>query len=180
MKYVVDTNIINWLVDAKIDRAALPSDGTIIATHIQIDELNRTSDEERRARLFLILASTIRELVPTESAVFDVSRFDNCKLGDGVIYSSIKAALDARNGKRRRANIHDALIGEVAIKNSYMLLTADADLAEVTREHKGQVRHFAVQPPGQLGRARKRRAVQKVRGRARRLPGTLGGCERSG
>jgi len=143
MKYVVDTNIINWLVDAKIDRAALPSDGTIIATHIQIDELNRTSDEERRARLFLVLESTIRELVPTESAILDVSRFDNCKLGDGVIYGSIKAALDARNGARR-ANIHDALIAEVAIKNNYMLLTADTDLAEVTREHKGQVRHFAV------------------------------------
>lgn len=143
MKYVVDTNIINWLVDAKIDRAALPSDGTIIATHIQIDELNRTADEERRARLFLVLASTIREVVPTESAVLDVSRFDNCKLGDGVIYNSIKAALDARNGGRR-ANIHDALIAEVAIKNSYMLLTADTDLAEVTRDHKGRVRHFAV------------------------------------
>ncbi len=73
----------------------------------------------------------------------DVSRFDNCKLGDGVIYGSVKAALGSRNDGRR-ANIHDALIAEVAVKNGYMLLTANTDLAEVTREHKGQVRHFTV------------------------------------
>jgi len=143
MKYVVDTNIINWLVDAKIDRAALPSDGPFVATHIQIDELNRTSNEERRARLFLVLASTIPELVPTESAVLDVSRFDHCKLGDGVIYTAIKNALDVRNGGRR-ANIHDALIAEVAIKNGHTLLTADTELAEVAREHCGNVRHIAL------------------------------------
>ena len=143
MKYVVDTNVINWLVDGKIDRAALPSDGEFVATHIQIDEINRTSDEERRARLFLILTSTIRELLPTESAVTDVSRFDWCKLGDGVIYTSIKNELDAKNGGRRN-NIHDALIAEVVIVNGYTLLTADADLVAAARNHKGTVHHYAV------------------------------------
>ena len=143
MKYVVDTNVINWLIDAKIDRAALPNDGEFVATHIQIDEINRTSDEERRARLFLTLASTIRELLPTETTVLDTSRLDWCKLGDGVIYTSIKNQLDAKNGGRR-SNIHDALIAEVAIVNGFILLTADADLAEVTKNHKGSVRHFAL------------------------------------
>ena len=143
MKYVVDTNIINWLIDGKIDRAALPGDGEFVATHIQIDEINRTSDEDRRARLFLTLTSTIRELLPTETTVLDISRLDWCKLGDGVIYTSIKNQLDARNGGRR-GNIHDALIAEVAIVNEFTLLTADADLAEIAKNHKGTVRHFAV------------------------------------
>jgi predicted nucleic acid-binding protein len=143
MKYVVDTNIINWLIDGKIDRAALPSDGKFVATHIQVDEINRTSDEDRRARLSLTLISTIRELLPTESAVMDISRFDWCKMGDGVIYTSIKNELDAENGERR-SNIRDALIAEVAIVNGFTLLTADADLAEIAKNHKGVVRHFAV------------------------------------
>lgn len=143
MKYVVDTNVINWLVDGKIDRAALPGDGEFVATHIQIDEINRTSDEDRRARLFLILTSIIPELLPTESAVMNISRFDWCKMGDGVIYTSIKNELDTKNGGRR-SNIHDALILEVAIVNGFTLLTADADLAEAAKNHKGTVRHFAV------------------------------------
>lgn len=143
MKYVVDTNIINWLIDRKIDRATLPNDGEFVATHIQIDEINRTSDEDRRARLFLTLTSTIRELLPTETTVLDISRIDWCKLGDGVVYTSIKNQLDKKN-RGRRNNIHDALIAEVAIANGFTLLTADADLAEVAANHQGAVRRYAV------------------------------------
>ena len=87
MKYVVDTNIINWLIDGRIARAMLPPEGEFVATHIQIDEINRTSDEDRRARLLLTLTSTIRELLPTETTILDVSRVDWCKLGDGVVYT---------------------------------------------------------------------------------------------
>ena len=141
MKYVVDTNIINWLIDGTINSAALPCDGEFVATHIQIDEINRTSDEDRRARLFLALTATIRELSPAESAVMDISRFDWCKMGDGVIYASIKNELDAKNGGRP-SNIRDALIAEVAIVNGFTLLTADADLAEAAKNHKGAVRHL--------------------------------------
>ena len=140
---MVDTNVINWVVDGKIDRAALPGDVQFVATHIQIDEINRTSDEDRRARLFLVLTSTIRKLLPTESAVMDISRFDWCKMGDGVIYASIKNELDAKNGGRRN-NIHDALISEAAIVNGFTLLTADLDLAEAAKNHKGTVRHFSI------------------------------------
>jgi predicted nucleic acid-binding protein len=81
--------------------------------------------------------------VPTESTVVDVSRLDWCKLGDGAIYTSIKNQLDAKNGGRS-SNAHDALIAEVAVINRYTLLTADADLSEVTKAHNGAVRNFAV------------------------------------
>src|SRR5690242_11515338 len=98
MDYLVDTNIINWLIDQKINYSALPNDGKFIATHIQIDEINKTSDEENRARLFLTLASSLSGLVPTETTVADVSRFNFSKIGDGAIYSSIKTRLDGMNG----------------------------------------------------------------------------------
>jgi predicted nucleic acid-binding protein len=141
MKYVVDTNVINWLIDGQIQISDLP-EGEFVATHIQIDELNRTSDEERRARLFLTLASTIRELLPTETTVLGVSRLDHCKLGDGVIYAALKTELDATNGGRA-SNIRDALIAEVAILNGLGLLTADADLAQAATNHGGKVHYFA-------------------------------------
>jgi predicted nucleic acid-binding protein len=143
MKYVVDTNIINWLIDKKIDSSELPRDGELVATHIQIDEINRTSDEDRRARLFITVASTIRELLPTETTVADVSRFDWCKMGDGDVYTSIKSQLDAVN-RGRPSNIRDALIAEVAVVNGFTLLTADRDLAMVVESHNGAVRRYAV------------------------------------
>jgi hypothetical protein len=49
MKYVLDTNIINWLIDGRVKRESLPSDGEFVATHIQIDEINRTSEEDAPA-----------------------------------------------------------------------------------------------------------------------------------
>lgn len=141
MKYVLDTNVINWLVDGKINETMLPSDGTFIATHVQIDEINRTSDEERRARLFLTLASSLSGLLPTEIVVADVSRWDWSKPGDGKIYGSIKSGLDALNGSRP-SNIRDALIAEVCVVNSHTLLTADQDLAKVASAHGTMVRVF--------------------------------------
>ena len=141
MKYVVDTNIINWLIDGRIDKSAMPGDGEFVATHIQIDEINKTSDEERRARLFLTLASSLSGLLQTETTVFNVSRFNFSKLGDGVIYKSIKNQLDAMNGGKP-SNIRDALIAEVSIVNTHTLITADQDLAKATRDHGGMVRLF--------------------------------------
>ena len=141
MKYVLDTNIINWLIDGKIDSASLPNDGAFVATHIQVDEINATSDEDRRARLFITLASSLSALLPTETVVAGISRADYCKSGDGIVFGSIKKTLDAINGGRK-SNVNDALIAEVSIVNSHTLLTADSDLAKATKKHGGMVRLF--------------------------------------
>jgi len=145
MKYVVDTNILNWLIDGIIDSDSLPRDGELVATQIQIDEINKTADVDRRARLFLAFASSSSGLLPTETTIFDVSRYGFSKLGDGAIYTSIKSQLDAKNGGRP-GNIGDALIAEVAIVNGLTLLTADRDLAKVAEDHGGSVRLFTTHP----------------------------------
>jgi predicted nucleic acid-binding protein len=113
-----------------------------VATHVQVDELNKTRDEERRARLFLRFATTVDSVIPTESFVLDVSLLDYSKLGDGGLYGTLKAELDSLN-KGKTNNAQDALIAEVAIANGYTLLTADYHLAEVTRKYGGTVRYFA-------------------------------------
>lgn len=141
-KYVVDTCIFNWLADSMINKEALPSDGGFAITHIQVDEINETKDKERRARLSLMQTSLHCELLPTQSFVFDISRFDHARLGDGKLLSSLKTELDLLNGNKGN-NVRDALIAEAAIANGYTLLTADGDLKVATEKHMGKVIFFA-------------------------------------
>lgn len=140
-KYVVDTCVFNWLADGRIHKEALPSDGGFAITHIQVDEINKTKDEERRAGLLLMQTSLRCELLPTQTFVFDISRFDYAMLGDGRVFTSLKAELDRLNGNKE-SNIRDALIAEAAIANKYTLLTADRDLRSVTEGHGGMVIFF--------------------------------------
>jgi predicted nucleic acid-binding protein len=141
-KYVVDTCVFNWLADGVLTRDQLPSDGGFAITHIQVDEINETKHQERRARLLLVQASLRCELLPTQSFVLDVSRLDHAKLGDGQLFGSIRAELDTLN-RNKKSNTRDALIAEAAIANGYTLLTADRDLRLVTEKHSGKVIFFA-------------------------------------
>lgn len=142
MSYVVDTSIFGKLIDGLIRVEDLPSDGPYIATHVQIDELNNTKDSERRARLFLKFAEVRPQMVPTESFVFDVSRWDQGKWSDGKLFEKLKRDLDALN-KSRANNVSDVLIAEVAISNGFTLITSDRDLASVAKNHGGNVSFFA-------------------------------------
>jgi rRNA-processing protein FCF1 len=141
MLYIVDTNIFNKMVDGTINIADLPSDGSFVATHIQIDEINNTKDSKRRAQLFLMFAEVRPDIVPTESLVWDVSRWDLGKLSDGVLFNKLKQELDAMN-KSKPNNLQDVLIAEVAIANGFTLLTSDRDLAKVVERQGGKVIYF--------------------------------------
>jgi hypothetical protein len=139
--YVVDTSIFNWLVDGKIAPDDLPSDAEYVATYVQVDEINKTSDHGRRAMLFLKFAHMRPQVVGTETMVWDVTRWGDGKWGDGALFKKLRDGLDALN-KAKRNNTMDALIAEVAIANGYTLLTADRDLAKVAEIHGGTVRLY--------------------------------------
>ena len=134
MKYVVDTSLINKLVDGSVHADELPKDGSFVASHIQIDEINRTKNQKRRSELLQKFSETIDEMLPTESFVLGTSRLDKGKLGDGVSYDAIKTELDSMN-KGKTNNSEDALIAEIAMKNGYVLLTADFHLYQVAYAH---------------------------------------------
>ena len=131
----------NWLADGAIKEESLPSDGGFAITHIQVDEINKTKDEERRARLLLAQARLRCELIPTQTFLFGRSRFGLAKLGDGALFSNLKGELDGLNG-RKENNDRDALIAEAAIANGHTLLTADEDLRAATEKHGGAVMFF--------------------------------------
>ena len=141
--YVVDTNIINKLLDGKLEPEDLPSDGEFIAMHVQRDEIKKTKEPGRRAKLLSKFEKTVDREVPTESVVAGISVVGLAKVSDGGLYYSLRNALAERN-KGKLNNSHDALIAEVAIENGWVLITADRDLSEVATNHGCKVLHFAL------------------------------------
>jgi hypothetical protein len=134
MKYMVDTNIINWLVDGSLSTENFSPDAAFVATHIQHDELSKTRDSKRRQKLIDRFNTFVDSTLPTESTILGISKLNSCKIGDGRIFSRLKSDLDLLNDGKCN-NSEDALIAEVAIVNGHTLITADEDLRTVAEQH---------------------------------------------
>jgi predicted nucleic acid-binding protein len=156
-----DTRAFNLVLDGACPVDALKDRVVAYATHIQRDEINNTKDPERRSALLQVFKEVVSESVPTDSLVLGVSRIGEARLGGervvptasavwGVsrwdqacwtandnLYSPIKADLDKLN-KSKRNNVQDALIAETSMKGGYVLVTDDTDLIEVTRRYGGK------------------------------------------
>jgi len=136
---MLDTNVFNDVVDGKIDIATL-NGRRLIATHIQRDELNNTTDQKRRELLLAVFEFMSEDqlgLVPTESALWGVSKWDAAKWGadDGIV-GAMRADLDARN-KGKPNNAQDILIAETSLRNGWVLITADKDLFAAITKYGG-------------------------------------------
>lgn len=155
-----DTNVFNKILDEQISPETFANRVTVYVTHIQRDEILATRNPDRRSKLakvfgdifatseptesFVLGHSRLDEaklggerVVPTESAVWDVSRWHEAKWADeDDLYSRLISDLNERN-KSKDNNIQDALIAETSIKGGFVLVTDDADLAAVTRKYGG-------------------------------------------
>jgi hypothetical protein len=80
-RYILDTNIFNRALDGDINLGALKSNVELFATHIELAELQKTRNPMRRAALLEVFRAAGPKQIPTESAVWDVSRWDATKLG---------------------------------------------------------------------------------------------------
>ena len=133
-KYMFDTNIFDDIVNGKLEIADIAryknfKKAEIYVTHIQIDENNKCSDVDKRARLNIFMVKIRPILIPTSSCAFDRSRFDESKFGDGIIFNKIK--------KGNIKHVEDALIGETAIKEGIILVTNDRRLKNIVIELGG-------------------------------------------
>ena len=142
MKYVVDTCIFNEIADGRLKREQLPEGAELVTTYVQVEEINRTKDEARRGRLFLIFAMLEPKMHHTSSLIWGKTPWGLGAWGVGTEYEEIKTELDCRNGAKPN-NVEDALISETALKNGYGLITADRDLAEVAKARMPNVVHIA-------------------------------------
>lgn len=135
-KYMFDTNIYNHILNGSIDIEKLFGKVEFLVTHIQFDELNNTKDEIRKKDLLSLFININTSEIPTESAVWDVSRFGQCKWPTSDnLYEPIKKKLDKLNNNKPN-NIQDALIAETTIINNITLVTHDSDLFKVATSFK--------------------------------------------
>ncbi len=130
MRVMFDTNVFNHLLDGSIDPADIPDDWEPVATHIQWDELNRTSNETRRSKLLAVFGEYVQDRVTTSSAVWDTSVWDAANwTGPESRYGDILAGLDKI--RRKENNISDALIGDTCLQEDYTLVTNDQNFRNV-------------------------------------------------
>jgi hypothetical protein len=159
--YMFDTVVFNRILDAALDIDVFVGKARFYATHIQLDEINETSDPQRRLALLEVFNRITQRKVPTESFVLGISRLDEARLGGGNIvptesavwnvsardqakwgeedglYTAFKAELDTLN-KSKPNNVQDTLIAETAIKNRFALVSDDVDLCTVTKKFGGK------------------------------------------
>ena len=146
LKFMLDTNIFNRLLDNRLPLSMIEGK-YLITTHIQLDEISKTPNEIRRAELESLFKETKQERVPTESSVWDVSRWDNAKwTSEDSKYPEMLARLSEldkkskKNAKEPETNrARDILIAETAIANGICLITADRNLATLCTEFGGSV-----------------------------------------
>ncbi len=130
LKCIVDTNIINWLVQVDLSIDDLPLNGNFVATAVQRAELGATPGKAKREALLAKFSEVVTEIYSAPLA-FDVpgAGFDQGRFTDGKLASAIRSDLDSE--RKKRNNIQDALIAETAITNGFMLATCDGALKRV-------------------------------------------------
>jgi len=159
-EFILDTNVFNKILDNKIDISKFLELGhKYYVTHIQRDEILNTKADERRHSLIALFFDIVdlniptesavvgvsrvggAKIIPTESAVFGVSCWGQCKFtAKNNLFEPIKDALDKIKNKKN--NLQDALIAETSIKNGYILITNDVNLATIVKDYNGKVLSF--------------------------------------
>lgn len=141
-----DTNVFNHILDCEIQLEKIPSEWKVYGTHIQRDEINQTPEnyKDRREALLEIFDNRLDVSLPTESAVWDVSSWGDCKWGneEDSLYEVILDDLNKLN--KRSSNAQDALIAETAIKNDLVLVTNDKNLKEVAQKYGTEVEDIRI------------------------------------
>src|SRR6266480_2461145 len=95
--YVLDTTEFNAVAKGHVPISAFAG-RRLFATHVQLDELDKTPCEQLRAELRASFEEVAAVSLPTESAVFDVSRWDQAKWpANDSVFENMFASLEARD-----------------------------------------------------------------------------------
>jgi predicted nucleic acid-binding protein len=143
-KFMFDTNVFGKILKMNSPHDLLVGEHQYFVTSLQRDELQATPDENMRNQLLAVFQTIPQNAIPTETVVFDFSRFDMAKFGDGLVYSRVLEELSKRKPMQRENNIKDALIAETATKNGILLVTDDKALREVVLKVGGFAIDFSV------------------------------------
>jgi rRNA-processing protein FCF1 len=118
-----DTNSFDKILSGEVNINAIKKSINLgyryFITHIQTDELSNIPDnkKDKRAKLVLFLSAVAPSLIPTESFVLGYTRLGYGKLGTPGYYEKLL--------NEKKTNIKDAIIGDTAIKNKFIIVTED-------------------------------------------------------
>lgn len=124
LKCMLDSNIFDEFIGCPDHVEMIADCVEVFVTHVQFNELNDTPDPEKKAMLLQVFADVVPEVpedggggsVPTVSAVWGISEWGNAKWGSADdLFEQLQKCVKAK----------DALIGETAIKNDFVLITED-------------------------------------------------------
>ncbi len=133
-----DTNIFNHIIEGKIILEQTENVHQYFITHIQQDELNATKNIEKKQELLNIFKIVEQILIPTESALWEISDWDSSKWNEKIgLYNKVLMQLE-KEKPHHRGNKKDALIGETAIKTSTILITDDNALRKTVTKLGGR------------------------------------------
>ena len=161
-QFMFDTCAFNHVIEQDIDLEVVKPKGNFFVTHVQRDEIKNCKNEQKQTQLLELFVLLHNGSTPTESLVLGVSSLGEAKLSNNTVpttsavwgvskwgeaqwtdsktsfYEAIKSDLDQI--KRKPNNIQDALIGETALKNKFILVTDDTILSEVMKKYGCQVK----------------------------------------
>ena len=130
-RIAIDTHIVDKIMDApgclaKIQDAGKQGSLIIIGNHIIRDQLSKTPDADRKARLLSVYDALPKTEVPTWGGIWGISQWGMSCWGDGE--GSGVAIKDVQTKGRGRST--DALIATTASGEADVLVTEDSDLAK--------------------------------------------------
>jgi len=129
-KIMLDTQIFDRVIAdkefrEKLQKLVKTKKIKFLITHAQLDEIKNIPNkkEAKRVELLKLIKELNMKIIPTEGAIFDVSRFDMAKLSDDT-----KTIEHLRNYKKEENPSRDALIAITSLKNADSFVTNDANL----------------------------------------------------
>ena len=143
IRCMFDTVAFNRVVEYPIPVELIAESVEVYATHIQLDELIKTGDCEKKNKLIRVFNFLVQDdqKLPTESSVWEITKWNGGKwTKEDNLYRPIKAALD--KCKLKKNNLNDALISETAITNDYILVTDDVCLNEEAPKFGARCMYF--------------------------------------
>jgi predicted nucleic acid-binding protein len=124
--FFIDSNIFNKIVNepgafALVTRLVRRGAIELLVTHVQIDQIAATRDEERRKKLLRVVP-LCRE-VPTHGLIYGVSKYGKARYTSEPVSRDVAAI-------QRRNKAKDALIGATAKWDGATLVTEDRKFHE--------------------------------------------------
>ena len=97
---MLDTNIFDSVAKGRLALDGLPSDGKLLATRVQLEELKNTENDDLRSRLL----TTFEEIIAHDSIIPAAFAFGIAGAGfdEGVWRSDARALECTQEGPRRR------------------------------------------------------------------------------